>query len=267
MLGKFLLFTALTVPGCCLLPGLGFAAEQGKPLFPVKVAENWRLPLSAAENNLKNDRQALAALRHQQAMELKREYFQDGSMKKLYTALNTVGEAIALDPEHAQFWVTLGALHSELSKFNLFRSNEYAQEAFRQAIELDPDDAPTMVLLALNLAKTGDYEEALDFFEKAVAANILMLNADIAQWMNVCYLVDGHTKRGIIFYENIQKSHPQYTYLNLYQAVLYQAHFDFASARRELEPLVVGDDAEPQLRETARQLLDEINAAEREVQS
>lgn len=267
MFRKIVLLLTILVFGLVFLSGAGFCDEPETSLFPANLAADLRLPLTEAEKNLAEDPKALAVLRHEQAVKLEREYFQDGSMKKLYTALNAAGEAIELDPEHAQFWVTLGSLHSELSKLNLFRSNEYAQEAFRQAIELDPDDAPTMVLLAVNLAKTGDYEEALDFFEKAVAANILLLNADIAQWMNVCYLADGHTRRGTIFYENIQKSHPQYTYLNLYQAVLYKAHFDFASARRELEPLMTGDDGEPQLRDTVRQLLDEITVAEREEQS
>lgn len=226
---------------------------------PAEVADTFLLPLSEAEKQLAGDANALAALKHTKAAGLKREYLQGGDMKKLYTALNTVGEAIKLDSDKPQYWVTLGSIHSELARFNILRANEYAQDAFRQALELDPDDAPTMVLLAVGLARTGEYEEALKYFEKAVKTNILMLTADIARWMNVCYLVDAHTKRGAVFYENIQNNHPEYYYLNLYQAVLYQAHFDYDSARQELTELLERDDVDREIKETARKLLGEMD--------
>jgi len=228
--------------------------------FPADVAGTLLLPLDEAEWQVAGDKGALAALRHAKAVGLKRAYLQGGDMKKLYTALNTVGEAIKLDPDRSQYWVTLGSIHSELARFNILRSNEYAQDSFRQALDLAPDDATIMVLLAVNLARTGEYEEALAFFEKAVKINILMLSADIAQWMNVCYLADAHTQRGAIFYENIQNSHPEYYYLNLYQAVLYKAHFDYDSARRELTQLLERDDADQTTKETARRLLGELDA-------
>ena len=232
------------------------AVEQ----FPAEVADTLLLPLDKEEWQVTGDKEALAALRHAKAVRLKREYLQDGDMKKLYTALNTVGKAIKLDSDKSQYWVTLGSIHSELARFNILRANEYAQDAFRQALELDPDDAPTMVLLAVNLAKTGEYEEALKYFEKAVKTNILMLTADIARWMNVCYLVDAHTKRGAIFYEDIQTRYPEYYYLNLYQAVLYKAHFDYDSARRELTQLLERKDTDQTTRETASRLLAELDA-------
>lgn len=227
---------------------------------PAEISEAFLLPPSEAEKQVAGDAHALAALRHAKAVELKREYMQSGDMKKLYTALNTVGEAIKLDPDRSQYWVTLGNIHSELARFNILRANEYARDAFRQALELDPDDAPTMVLLGVNLAGTGEYEEALNYFEKAVKTNILMLTADIAQWMNACYLVDAHTKRGTVFYENIQNSHPEYYYLNLYQAVLYKAHFDYDSARQELTELLERDDVDRKIKEIAQKLLDEMDA-------
>jgi len=228
--------------------------------FPAEIAGTLLLPLDEAEWQVAGDKAALATRRHAKAVGLKREYLRGGDMKKLYTALNTAGEAIKLDPDRSQYWVTLGEIHSELARFNILRSNEYAQDSFRQALDLAPDDATIMILLAVNLARTGEYEEALAYFEKAVKTNILMLSADIARWMNVCYLADAHTKRGAIFYEDIQNSHPEYYYLNLYQAVLYKAHFDYDSARRELMQLLERDDADQTTHETARRLLAELDA-------
>ncbi|MDO9516404.1 MAG: tetratricopeptide repeat protein [Syntrophales bacterium] len=251
-------FTLGTMPSAGSSEELNNRPTVGQ--FPAEVASTLLLPLDQKEWQVAGDKAALAALRHAKAAELRREYLQGGDMKKLYTALNTVGEAIKLDPDRSQYWVTLGNIHSELARFNILRSNEYAQDSFRQALDLAPDDATIMVLLAVNLARTGEYEEALDYFEKAVRTNILMLSADIARWMNVCYLADAHTKRGAIFYEDIQSAHPEYYYLNLYQAVLYKAHFDYDSARRELTQLLERGDADQTTKETAQKLLAELDA-------
>jgi len=245
------------------LPSAGFSEEPNgsSPAgrFPADVAGTLLLPLDQEEWQVAGNKAALAALRHAKAARLRRAYLQSGDIKQLYTALNTVGEAIRLDPDSPRYWVTLGNIHTELARFNIFRANEYAQDSFRQALDLAPGDAATMVLLAVNLAKTGHYEEALGYFEKAVETNILMLSANIARWMNVCYLADAHTRRGTIFYENIQNSHPEYYYLNLYQAVLYRAHFDYDSARRELTQLLERADADQTIKETARSLLAELD--------
>lgn len=246
------------------MPAAGFSEQLNgnSPAgqFPAGVANALLLPLDEEEWQVAGNKTALAALRHAKAAGLRRAYLRSGDMKKLYTALNTAGEAIKLDPDQAQYWVTLGSIHSELARFNILRSNEYAQDSFRQALDLAPDDAATMILLAVTLAKTGEYEEALTYFEKAVETNLLMLSADIARWMNVCYLADAHTKRGAIFYEDIQTRYPEYYYLNLYQAVLYRAHFDYDSARRELKQLLERADVDQTTKEAAQKLLAELDA-------
>lgn len=222
----------------------------------------FHLPPGEAEKHLAGNAQALASIKHAKAVAMKREYMKSGDIGKLYTALNTAGEAIGLDPNVSRYWVTLGILHSEVARFNIFRSHEYAQESFRQALDLAPGDAAVRVLLAVNLAKTGEYEEALDHFENAVKKDILMLSGDIARWMNVCYLVDAHTKRGTIFYDNIQKIHPQYYFLNLFKAILYKAHFDYKSARTELTDLLGRGGIDGKTKEAARKLLGEIEREE-----
>ncbi|HAJ27948.1 MAG TPA: hypothetical protein DCG53_12030 [Syntrophus sp. (in: bacteria)] len=246
-----------------LLPASAFpegpeASPAVRP-FPAEVADTLKIPPGEAEKRLAGNTAALADMKNNQAGKLYREYRQDGDMKKLYTALNTAGQAIKLDSGRYRYWVTLGNIHSELARLNIFRANEYAEESFRQAMELAPGDASVMVLLAVNLAGTGDYEEALEYFEKAAKTDVLILSADISQWMNACYLADAQTSRGIIFYEDIQKSHPRYYFLNLYKAVLYKAHFDNDKAIRELTQLLKRDDADGATKEAARKLLGEIN--------
>lgn len=230
--------------------------------FPAEAADAFNLQPGEAEKQLAGNPKALASLRHARATTLKREYEKTGDIKKLYTALNAAGEAIKLDPNISQYWVTLGTVHSELARFNIFRSDEYAHDAFRQALELAPTDASVMVLLAVNLAKTGECEEALEYFEKAVKTNILLLSTDIAQWMNVCYLTDAQTNRGVVFYYNIQKQHPRYYYIGLYRSVLYKAHFDYKSARSELTHILNHKDIDGATKNMARRLLEDINREE-----
>jgi Tfp pilus assembly protein PilF len=227
-----------------------------------EAADKFKLLPSDAEKQLVGDNTALAALKHTKAVKLTREYFRDGDINKLYIALNTAGEAVKLDPYTSRYWATLGTVHSELARFNIFRSDEYAQDAFRQALELAPTDASVMVLIAVNLAKTGECEEALEYFEKAVKTNILLLSADIAQWMNVCYLTDAQTNRGIVFYYNIQKQHPRYYYIGLYRSVLYKAHFDYKSARSELTHILNRRDIDGATKNMARRLLEDISREE-----
>ncbi|MBW2561430.1 MAG: hypothetical protein JRE40_11330, partial [Deltaproteobacteria bacterium] len=57
-----------------------------------------------------------------------------------------------------------------------------------------------------------------------------------------------------------QTRYPEYYYLNLYQAVLYKAHFDYDSARRELTQLLERKDTNQTTRETASRLLAELDA-------
>jgi tetratricopeptide (TPR) repeat protein len=262
---KFYKRSAIIVMAVLCLAMIPAAASPETPAapptgqrFPADAAASFHLPPGEEEQRLAGDAAALAALKHRQAARLYREYRQAGDMKKLYTALNTAGEAIRLAPDRSGYWVTLGDIHTELDRLNIPRSSEYAEDAFRQSLALAPQDAYTMVLLAVNLAKTGEYEEALDHFEKAASTDILVLSADIAQWMNACYLADAQTMRGAIFYGDLQKKNPGYHYLNLYKAVLYQAHFDHASARRELTELINRPDADRATREQARRLLGEM---------
>ena len=255
LLVLMVILAAMTVAG----PSGAFSdgSPTGQP--PAGAAHEFTVPLDTVEQQIEGDPSARASLRHAKAATLRREYLRTGDLKKLYMALNTCGEAIRLDASQPRYWVTLGNIHTEMARFNIFRASEYARDSFRQALDLDPDNAAVMVLLAVNLAKTGRYEEALTYFEKAVETDILMLSADIVRWMNVCYLVDGHTQRGVFFYQTVQNVYPHYYYLSYYQAILYRAHFDYKSARRKLAELLERRDLDGKTRDASRRLLTELD--------
>jgi tetratricopeptide (TPR) repeat protein len=210
------------------------------------------------EERFAGEKDALAEFKHEAAVGLLDEYRRTGSMDRLYSALNSAGEAIKLHSEKAGYWITLGDIHSEMSKFNILGSHEYSIESYEQALELDPDNAAAMVLLGIKLAEDGEYREALDNLERAVEREILVLSPNVLKWMNVCYLNGAQTKRGTIFFDGILKDNPGYFYLHLNKAILYRAHFDYKSARIEIVEILNDSRADEKMQEQAIKFLSEL---------
>jgi len=116
----------------------------------------------------------------------------------------------------------------------VLQANTYAIHAYQQALELDPNDTVTMLLLGIKLTEASLYKEALQYFETTFKKTPYLITDDTIQWMNVAYLAGSQTKRGTLFYEQLVKENSELYYLYLFKAVLHQAHFDFAQAREDL---------------------------------
>ncbi|MFC1644036.1 hypothetical protein ACFL5C_01770, partial [Candidatus Omnitrophota bacterium] len=164
--------------------------------------------------------------------------------------------------EKAIYWATLGDIHSEMAKFKIFGANANAIASYKQALELAPTDTPVMIILGVKLAQITEYKEALDYFEKAVEKDPYLLTSNIAQWMNLCYLAGGQTKRGTVFYSKFLKANPEYYHLPVYRAILYEAHFDYSSAAKELYEVVGDDKTDPDTKKFASSLLKNIQNKE-----
>jgi len=208
------------------------------------------------------DKEALAHAYHQKAVALLNKYYKDGDLKDLYTALNCTGEAIMLNPDKAIYWATLGDTHTEMSRFKIFGAQANAIHSYKQALKLDPDDAPVMMLLGVQLAKLAEYKEALDYFEKGLEKAPHLMSSNIAQWMNVCYLGGAQTKRGTIFYEDFMKANPEYYYLRIYKVILYESHFDYGSAELELNKVIADSKADRDTKKFASSMLKNIQNKE-----
>lgn len=72
-------------------------------------------------------------------------------------------EAISLTPQEPLYQNTLGLVHLELKNL------PQAMEAFKKALELNPDYADAHHNLGVALAESGRWEEALKAYEKALA--------------------------------------------------------------------------------------------------
>ena len=242
-----------SVSTCLLIAYQAEAGEVGKRDFTEKI----EIPANAS-----GDSKFEAYLTHKRAYKLLKEYQASGDLDKLYIALNLAGEALVLDPGESRYWVTLGDIHSEMTKFNIFRAGEWAEQAYQEALVLNPEDTTTMVLLGISLAKSGDYKEALQYLEPALTDDTYLMTYAIGQWLNLCYLAGSQTKRGTIYYEEFLNVNPEFYYLRLYKAFLYKAHFDYVNVEKELKIILADKEADSKTKEFASNLLKDLKTEE-----
>ncbi|MBD3379574.1 MAG: hypothetical protein GF408_03825 [Candidatus Omnitrophica bacterium] len=197
------------------------------------------------------DGEIYAEAYHQKGLALLDRYRKTGSLKDLYTALNSAGEAVSLAPEDASYWVTLGDLHSEMAKYGLFRADERALRSYEEALKLAPENSYAMVMAGIKLARMGVYDTSLDYFERALSTDPSLVSNNILQWMTLGYIYGHRTLRGTLFYEGLLKEHPEFYFIRVYKALLYAAHFDKPSALRELDSVIGDKAAAPEIRSFA----------------
>jgi tetratricopeptide (TPR) repeat protein len=242
-------------------------------VFLISPASPLLAEVDIAEWNAKNFTPALASvpggrkdiqadMYHRKARGLLKAYQKDGALDKLYTSLNAEGEAIALAPEKAAYWSSLGDIHAEMAKLDLPGAESNVIESYKQALALDPGDAATMVLLGVALARTSEYKAALDYFEKAVEKAPYLMSYDLVQWMNLCYLAGGQTRRGTLFYDRFLQANPEFYPLRVYAAILYDAHFDYSNASKELFEVIGDKRIDAGTKQFAKNLIKEIQKKE-----
>jgi Flp pilus assembly protein TadD len=81
------------------------------------------------------------------------------------TAARTLREALALDPEPASFWNSLGMI------LGAGRRMDEAETAFREAVRRDEANAEYVYNLGLALLRQGKGPEAAASFRKALQLN------------------------------------------------------------------------------------------------
>lgn len=87
------------------------------------------------------------------------------ALKRSKDALAAADAAMELQPKHAMTLDTIGVVYSHT------RFHERAAQAFRQAVELDPDNDSYWYNLGASLQFAGNFKEAENAYEKAIAIN------------------------------------------------------------------------------------------------
>ncbi len=223
------------------------ASQQEHNKFPCEI-----------DSQFQGNNEILSEIKHKTARKFIKDYLQENSLEKLYTSLNCVSDAIILAPEKPKFWVTLGKVHSEMAASKVSMAKTNAIMAYQQALELDPDDTATMILLGVKLTETSEYIEALLHFETALTKTPYLTTYDTIQWMNIAYLAGKQTKRGTLFYEQMVNDNPELFYLYIFKAVLHQTHFDFAQAREDYMKIILNAEAGRDIKSIALKLLKEL---------
>jgi tetratricopeptide (TPR) repeat protein len=74
-------------------------------------------------------------------------------------------EALKQFPNSARLWLALGI--AQLT----YGQNVEAENSFRRSLALDPKAVPALAYLGVTYADRGQYDQAISFYEKALASN------------------------------------------------------------------------------------------------
>ena len=193
--------------------------------------------------NLPGGREQLAFMYHQESIDLVQQFTTTGDPQNLRLALDAAGNAIRLDDQQAEYWINLGLIHTQNSSLHILRSAEYAEDAFVEALSLNPEDPTVMTLLAERLFERGAYEEALFFFETAIVLEPTLIPSVMPKMVQA-YLIAPFTLRGAQFLYDLRfmrLSSPEELFVSpsifYYSAILHRAMGDYDQALSDLRYL------------------------------
>jgi TolB-like protein/Tfp pilus assembly protein PilF len=85
-----------------------------------------------------------------------------------------IERALAIDPQSVDAWRVKGLIdHIVAIRSSELRYAELAEASFRRAVELNPNDAPSLELLANSLIGNGQTEQAIAMLQRALAVDPL----------------------------------------------------------------------------------------------
>jgi len=128
-------------------------------------------------------------------------------------------QATELDPNVADYWRTLGYGYS-LGASEVQAAGVLAEEAFDKAIELDPRNATSRLLLAGVLVKRQSFSKALDNLEIALDLKTDLATGALVADMCRIYLADEQGQRGERFFARFVSMNPRVQAARLGQAIL-----------------------------------------------
>jgi tetratricopeptide (TPR) repeat protein len=246
----------------CQAGGTEDLPADGSAEDTVREISQWNRDMfspSVEISSAETDKEISAGKYHSTTQELLRTYRDTGSIDDLYTALNSAGKAVSFVPEDPDLWTALGDLHAELKAYNMPRARERAIRCYEKALELAPGSSSVMILLAVNAAEMGLYDESIEYFEKALIKDLSLASGNTLQWMTQSYIQGRQTLRGTLFMEDLLKKEPDLSYLRIFKALLYASHFDHDSAVRELDTLIRDKNVAPPLRALAKELKQDLS--------
>ena len=133
------------------------------------------------------------------------------SSEGIMEAVSLLERSIDLDPEFgtAHAMIAQSCLHQLAFDFaeDKEETRNRARRATEKALELDRDDVETQVALAWGLWSTGEIDEPISIFRKAVAVNPSHVNAH--SMLGLILGSSGHAEEGIPHHQTVLRLSPR----------------------------------------------------------
>ncbi|MEK6693651.1 MAG: hypothetical protein AABY44_09530 [Nitrospirota bacterium] len=144
--------------------------------------------------------------------------------------------ATLLSPDVGKYWSLLGDLYARMDGIPL--AELLAEEALRRAIDIDPKDQSSRLLLSKLLYSQEYYSLSLDQLETVVKNDSKMAIPAVLFIMLNAYVLDYQHERGVIFFEELVKTHPQDDNPRFMLAILLNQQGERDEAIKELQKIM-----------------------------
>lgn len=195
----------------------------------------------------------LARLRAEKAALLYRQWETRKDPSDLREALVYADSASALAPEWDRPWALLGMIHAQLRPDQ--KALEMATEALIRAVEINPANGPSQLLLAQVLMDQGRFWSAIEQYKSLFAKSAAMVTGINTAPLALCYILDGRVQAGIDYFDSLAGAYPRNAAVSLSKAVLYKQAGRKQEAMQILTAVVRSSDTGMPMRKHAEALI------------
>jgi tetratricopeptide (TPR) repeat protein len=160
----------------------------------------------------------LGRLRLQTAARFYGEWEKDHKSVNLQQALIYADSASRLSPDWDKPWTLLGMIHATLRSDR--GALELSTEALIRAVDINPANGPAQLLLAQVLMQQGRLWSAIEQYKSLFAKNEAMITGINTAPLAMCYVLDGRTQAGMLYFQELAKKYPKKTSVLIAQAIL-----------------------------------------------
>ena len=204
----------------------------------------------AAPND--TNRKALAQIRAQYAATFWEQAQHEQDADALSFAFTYCESATRLDPDSGGYWFLLAKICLECADNPLAKS--YALDAAEKAVHCRPKETRYRLFLAELQLGEDYFSSALDNLESAIGQDPTLLQPRTIAMLNVGYLADGQSQRGITFYEKHLSQQPNDVPVRIALAIVLQSVGRREAALQQIAKVKSTDTASIEMKEYANEL-------------